>query len=107
VSRGGGDTWHLEKSRLKAQLDEKNSDMEKTKHEHEVLADQLNYTRKEVKCSLITCNFCHTSNTSLFVLQCDELRRKLEDFDKVSKVQRNMTADTNALTKEVKELRSK
>ncbi|KAF4522420.1 hypothetical protein B566_EDAN007670 [Ephemera danica] len=85
VSRGGGESWHLEKNRLKAQIEEKVSDMEKTKHELDVLSDQLNYTRKE----------------------SEELRRKLEDFDKVSKVQRNMTADTNALTKELKELRGK
>lgn len=35
------------------------------------------------------------------------MRRKLEDYERVSKIQRSMTADSAALDKEIKQLKSK
>lgn len=45
--------------------------------------------------------------TYLFFFQNDELRKKLEDFDKVVKVHRNMSADTTAIEKELQATKNK
>ncbi|XP_065335876.1 uncharacterized protein LOC135936824 isoform X2 [Cloeon dipterum] len=83
VQRSGGES--LDNKRLKAQLDEKTTDFDKTKHELDVMTDQNSNLRKEA----------------------DDLRRKLEDYERVAKIQRNMTADSAALDKEIKQLKSK
>lgn len=48
VARGGGDSWTIEKGRMKVLLEEKTSQLEQTKHELDVLSDQHTYLRKEV-----------------------------------------------------------
>jgi predicted nucleic acid-binding Zn-ribbon protein len=83
LQRTCGDS--LDNKRLKALLDEKTSDFEKTKYELDVLNDQHCNLRKEA----------------------DDLRKKLEDYEKVAKVQRNISADSAALEKELKQLKSK
>ncbi|CAB3375084.1 Hypothetical predicted protein [Cloeon dipterum] len=83
VQRSGSES--LDMKRLKAQLDEKTTDFDKTKHELDVMTDQNSNLRKEA----------------------DDLRRKLEDYERVAKIQRNMTADSAALDKEIKQLKSK
>lgn len=81
-SSNSSDALTLERSRFRAQISEKNSEVDKFKKESEVLKDQLSFARREQ----------------------EELRKKLEDFDKVAKIQRNMTADTTALEKEIRQL---
>lgn len=39
--------------------------------------------------------------------QNEELRKKLDDFDKVSKIQRQITADTNQMDQELREVRGR
>lgn len=75
----------LEKVRFKAILEEKQSEVDQIKKENEVLNDQLEYIRKE----------------------CDELKRKLDDYEKVYKVQRNISADSSAMEKEIRQLKAK
>ncbi len=42
-----------------------------------------------------------------FFFQNEELQKKLDDFDKVIKVQRNMVAESSSLESEIRELRAK
>lgn len=71
--------------RLKSYVEEKQSDLDQLKKEYDVINDQMEYMRKEN----------------------DELRRKLDDFDKVSKIQRTISADTTAMDKEIKQLKAR
>ncbi|KAK2713279.1 hypothetical protein QYM36_009225 [Artemia franciscana] len=82
LSRSAGDASSTQ--RLRDIIEEKKRQMERTKEESNALQDQLSIAKREA----------------------DDLRKKLEDFDKVSKVQRNMTVDTTELEKEVLRLRS-
>ncbi|PSN34391.1 hypothetical protein C0J52_15173 [Blattella germanica] len=75
----GSDSWMLEKTRLKSALQDKSIEMEQLKKESEMNAHQTEHLRKE----------------------------KLEDFDKVVKVQRNMSADTSAVEKELRQTKNK
>ncbi|KAK4872284.1 hypothetical protein RN001_016408 [Aquatica leii] len=81
----GTDSFGLERGRLKTLLEEKVSDLEQSKKENDVLSDQLEHIRREN----------------------DELKKKLDDFDKVSKRQRVINADTTAMEKEIRQLRNK
>ncbi|CAH1255951.1 unnamed protein product [Diabrotica balteata] len=79
---GSGDS---DRQRLKALLEEKQSEYDQIKKEYAAIHEQMDYMRKE----------------------SDELRRKLDDYDKVNKIQRNINADSNAMEKEMKQLRVK
>ncbi|CAH1969998.1 unnamed protein product [Acanthoscelides obtectus] len=74
-----------DRQRLKALLEEKLSEFEQLKKEHDNIHDQMEYMRREN----------------------DELKKKLDDYDKVNKVQRNMSADSSAMEMEIKQLRMK
>ncbi|KAG8224421.1 hypothetical protein J437_LFUL001371 [Ladona fulva] len=78
------DTWNAEKNRLRDSLDEKTKEADQLRRESEVINDQINHLRKEN----------------------EELKSKLEDFDKVVKVQRSMAADTSALEKQLREIKN-
>ena len=41
------------------------------------------------------------------ISQGDEMRRKLEDYNKVSKIQRNLSVDNSHLEKEIRELKTR
>lgn len=78
----------LERSRMKAletRLEEKTQELDQFKKESEVLEDQFKNLRKEN----------------------EDLKQKLDDFHRVSKVQRTMNADNTALDKEITELKQK
>ncbi|PNF26585.1 hypothetical protein B7P43_G11349 [Cryptotermes secundus] len=79
------DSWVLERTRLKSVLEDKCLEVEQLKKETDMNADQMEHLRKEN----------------------DELRKKLEDFDKVVKVHRNMSADTSAIEKELQATKNK
>ncbi|XP_059483833.1 uncharacterized protein LOC132201592 isoform X2 [Neocloeon triangulifer] len=83
LQRTGGDSMEIK--RLKAILDEKATENEITKHELDVMNDQHSILKKEA----------------------DDLRSKLEDYDRVGKIQRNMNADSAAQDKELKQLKAK
>ncbi|KAJ4435370.1 hypothetical protein ANN_17984, partial [Periplaneta americana] len=86
VSRSnGGDSWTLEKTRLKSILEDKTIEMDQMKKEAHMLSDQMEHIRKEN----------------------DELKKKLDDFDKVVKVHRSMSADTTAVEKELRNIKNK
>ncbi|XP_066255061.1 putative leucine-rich repeat-containing protein DDB_G0290503 isoform X1 [Euwallacea similis] len=75
----------IDKQRLKALFEEKQSELDQIKKEYDLIHDQMEYMRKEN----------------------DELNRKLNDYEKVNKVQRNISADSTAMEKELKHLRIK
>ncbi|KAF6213538.1 hypothetical protein GE061_011258 [Apolygus lucorum] len=79
------DTLTLEKNRLQAFHDEKQSQIDQFKKETQGLKEQIDYMRKDN----------------------EELRKQIEDYDKVSKVHRNMNADVTALEKELKDYKTK
>lgn len=85
ASSNVNDSLALERTRMKAIVEEKSAEVEQLKRENEVLEDQLKNLRKET----------------------DDLKQKLDDFDKVSKIQRNFSADSNAVEKELLELKNK
>ncbi|KAJ8923622.1 hypothetical protein NQ315_010201 [Exocentrus adspersus] len=80
TSYNGGD---LEKQRLKALLEEKQSENEQIKKEYDTIHGQMDFLRREN----------------------DELKKKLDDYEKVNKIQRNISADSSAMEKEIKQLR--
>lgn len=63
-------------------MEQTQSELEKLRKEYEVINDQMEYMRREN----------------------DELKKKLDDYDKVHKIQRNISADTSAMEKEIKQL---
>lgn len=71
------------RQRLKALLEEKQSEFEQFKKEYDVVHDQMEFMRREN----------------------DDLRRKLDDYEKVNKIQRNISADSTAMEKEINHLR--
>nr|CAH7735764.1 unnamed protein product [Callosobruchus chinensis] len=85
ISRSSLKGGESDRQRLKALLEEKLSEFEQLKKEHDSIHDQMEYMRREN----------------------DELKKKLDDYDKVNKVQRNMSADSSAMEKEIKQLRMK
>lgn len=78
-----GDNFEL--SRWKASLAEKTSELEQIRKEYDAAHDQMEYMRRE----------------------SDELRKKLDDYDKVSKIQRNISADSSAMEKEIRQLKNR
>ncbi|KAF5283459.1 hypothetical protein FQA39_LY04835 [Lamprigera yunnana] len=85
ITQKGSDSFAIERVRLKSVLEEKASEIDSTKKENEMLSDQLEYVRKE----------------------SDDLKKKLDDYEKVSKIQRVISADSSAMDKEIKQLRSR
>lgn len=78
----------LERSRVKAletRLEEKTQEVEKLKKSTDVIEDQFKNLRKEN----------------------EDLKQKLDDFHRVSKVHRTINADNSALEKEIGELKQK
>lgn len=85
ISRMNVNGDDIDRQRLKALLDEKHSEVDQIKKEYDLIHNQMDYMRKEN----------------------DELCRKLNDYEKVNKVQRNISADSTAMEKEIKQLRIK
>lgn len=75
----------LEKNRLKAKLEEKESEFNKLKQNHEMVVDQLSIMKKEF----------------------EESRRKLDDFERVNKAQRTLNDHNATLENELKKLKTK
>ncbi|KAH1029735.1 hypothetical protein HUJ05_002913 [Dendroctonus ponderosae] len=82
VNYNGGD---IDKQRLKALFEEKQSEVDQIKKEYDLIHNEMDYMRKEN----------------------DELKRKLDDYEKVNKVQRNISADSSAMEHEIRHLRIK
>lgn len=82
-SQEGKTTLNLELTRLKSTLEQKQMELDQIKKEYEVINDQMEYMRREN----------------------DEMKKKLDDYDKVSKIQRNISADSSAMDREIKELK--
>lgn len=80
LSFNGGES---NRQRLKALLEEKQSELDQLKKEYEVIHDQMEFMRREN----------------------DDLKKKLDDYEKVNKIQRNISADSSAMEKEIKQLR--
>lgn len=83
-SEEGKTALSLETTRLKSSQEQKQRELDRLRKEYEVVNDQMQYMRKEN----------------------DELKKKLEDYNKVNKIQRNICADSSALEREIKELKS-
>ncbi|CAH1400840.1 unnamed protein product [Nezara viridula] len=79
------DTLILEKSRLQAICDQKQSEIEQLRKEAGGLSEQANYMRKDN----------------------EELRRKIEDYEKLDKVQRNVSGDISSLQADLNEYKSR
>lgn len=79
------ESTNLERTNLKTILKERQQEVDQVRREYAVIHDQLEYIRKEN----------------------DDLKKKLDDYDKVSKIQRNISADSSAMENEMKQLRSK
>ncbi|XP_044256833.1 centromere-associated protein E-like isoform X4 [Tribolium madens] len=85
IEKRTGNGSELDKVRYKAMLEDKQSELDQLRKENEVINDQMEYMRKET----------------------DELRKKLDDYEKVNKVQRNISADSSAMEKEIRQLKAK
>ncbi|XP_072944658.1 uncharacterized protein [Epargyreus clarus] len=80
---GGG--WEVERARLTARLDQREREYKDAVDARNVLEHHLDLTKKEL----------------------EESRQKLEDYEKVSKVQRTLTADNAELERELSALNSR
>ncbi|KAL1492930.1 hypothetical protein ABEB36_011094 [Hypothenemus hampei] len=80
VNYNGND---IDKQRLKALFEEKQSEVDQIKREYDLIHGQMDYLRKEN----------------------DELNKKLDDYEKVNKIQRNISADSSAMENEIRQLR--
>ncbi|XP_052745428.1 muscle-specific protein 300 kDa [Bicyclus anynana] len=80
---GGG--WEVEKARLTARLDQVERELRSAKEEHEVLSHHHDVTKKEL----------------------EEARKKLDDYEKVSKVHRTLSADNVELERELAALNTR
>ncbi|KAJ0182614.1 hypothetical protein K1T71_001983 [Dendrolimus kikuchii] len=74
---GGG--WEVEKARLVARMEQRERDLRKAIEEREVIEHHHDLAKKEL----------------------EEIRKKLEDYEKVSKVQRNLTTENAELEREL------
>ncbi|XP_066906905.1 uncharacterized protein [Halyomorpha halys] len=79
------DTLILEKSRLQAICDQKQSEIEQLRKEADGLSEQTNYMRKDN----------------------EDLRRKIEDYEKLEKIQRNVSGDISSLQADLNEYKSR
>ncbi|EEB17139.1 Centromeric protein E, putative [Pediculus humanus corporis] len=77
--------WELEKSKLQALADEQKSLAEQLRQQNKSVVEQMEHMRKEN----------------------EELRKKLDDFDKVSKIHKQMSADTSQLEMQLREAQTK
>lgn len=75
----------LEKKRLQSKLEEKETEYENLKKQHEMVVDQLSQLRKDF----------------------EDSRRKLDDFERVNKAQRTLNEHNATLENELKKLRMK
>ncbi|XP_077295291.1 uncharacterized protein LOC143917604 isoform X2 [Arctopsyche grandis] len=80
---GGG--WEVEKARLTAKLDQKGKEIDHISKERDVSIHLQDSLKRET----------------------EELRKKLDDYDKVTKVQRNMDIDKANMEREIKMLQNK
>lgn len=75
----------MDKKRFNSLIAEKQSELEKFKKENESLSYQIDYMKRE----------------------SDEIKSKLDDYEKVNKIQRNISADNSAMDKEMREMKKK
>ncbi|XP_069361942.1 uncharacterized protein [Maniola hyperantus] len=80
---GGG--WEVERARLTARLDQLERDLRSSKEAHDMLSHHHDIVKKEL----------------------EEARKKLEDYEKVSKVHRTLTADNVELERELAALNTR
>ncbi|XP_022117432.2 golgin subfamily A member 4 isoform X2 [Pieris rapae] len=80
---GGG--WEVEKARLNTKLEKLQRELRESVQNHEAVVHHHDLVKKEL----------------------DEAKRKLEDYEKVSKVQRTLTADNAELEREMSTLNSR
>ncbi|XP_047507031.1 golgin subfamily A member 4 isoform X1 [Pieris napi] len=80
---GGG--WEVEKARLNTKLEKLQRELRESVKNHEAVVHHHDLVKKEL----------------------DEAKRKLEDYEKVSKVQRTLTADNAELEREMATLNSR
>ncbi|XP_045773903.1 rootletin isoform X4 [Maniola jurtina] len=80
---GGG--WEVERARLTARLDQLERDLRSSKEAHDMLSHHHDVVKKEL----------------------EEARKKLEDYEKVSKVHRTLTADNVVLERELAALNTR
>ncbi|XP_041975253.1 nucleoprotein TPR isoform X5 [Aricia agestis] len=77
---GGG--WEVERSRMSAKMEQTEKELRDATDELDVLRDTHQYTKKEL----------------------EEARRKLDDYEKVTKIHRTLTADNEELERELSSL---
>ncbi|XP_013134601.1 PREDICTED: myosin-7, partial [Papilio polytes] len=80
---GGG--WEVERARLQARLEQRERELRDAHGQRDVLAHHQDITKKEL----------------------EEARKKLEDYEKVSKVHRNLSADNVELERELAAMNSR
>ncbi|XP_068626899.1 early endosome antigen 1 isoform X4 [Battus philenor] len=80
---GGG--WEVERARLNARLEQRERDLRDAQDQHKVLSHHHDLMKKEL----------------------EEARKKLEDYEKVSKVHRNLSADNVELERELSAMSSR
>ncbi|CAH2050250.1 unnamed protein product, partial [Iphiclides podalirius] len=80
---GGG--WEVEKARLNARLEQRERELRDAHDQRDVLSHHHDLTKKEL----------------------DEARKKLEDYEKVSKIHRNLSADNVELERELTALNTR
>lgn len=78
-------TSEVEKARLKAKLDEKETEYANLLNQNEMNLDQLSNLKRDY----------------------DELKRKMDDFDRINKAQRTLSEHNATLESELKKLRTK
>ncbi|RZF43454.1 hypothetical protein LSTR_LSTR001715 [Laodelphax striatellus] len=78
-------TWQLEKMRLTAMCEEKASEVDSLRRENMSQIEQIECMRKEA----------------------DEIKRKLDDYEKVVKLQRSYSTDTSSIDRELRETKNK
>ncbi|XP_043195755.1 golgin subfamily A member 4-like isoform X3 [Amphibalanus amphitrite] len=85
LNRSGGEAWRLEKTRLQDQISDKETEIARLKKAEEFYMDEISSIKREG----------------------DEMRRKLDDYNMVSKIQRNLSVDNSHLEKEIRDLKTR
>ncbi|XP_063395134.1 myosin-11 isoform X5 [Cydia fagiglandana] len=80
---GGG--WEVERARLQARLDQRERELKTAQENRDVLIHQQDATKKEL----------------------EEAKQMLEDYERVSKIQRNLTTENAELEQELTNLQSR
>lgn len=78
-------SYEIEKARLKIKLEETEAEYAKILKQHEMVIDQLSNARKEN----------------------DDIKRKLDDFERINKAQRTLNDHNTTLENELRKLKSK